>query len=188
MQFDAAPLHVVRSVTQRGLALYWDRLRKSRPLPIRSEFEPEERTHDPRQLAFYSVEQVDDRRRYKILHWGSQIAEAYDLGWTGKHLDEILPATIKSKILAAFETCVQTRSPIYMITCVEDAAGKSVDCERLLLPFGDGIAVAHIVASLQLISIDGAFEQQNIFGDLTTPLDYSIAAIIKPGFSSTAGG
>jgi hypothetical protein len=155
---------------------------------MRSEFEPEERTHDRRQLAFYSVKPADDRCRYEIQHWGSQIAEVYDLGWTGKHLDEILPATIKSKILAAFETCVKTRSPVYMTACIEDAAGKSVDCERLLLPFGDGTDVTHIVASLQLISIEGAFAQQKIFGDLTTPLDYSIAAIIKPGFSSAGAG
>jgi hypothetical protein len=38
------------------------------------------------------------------------------------------------------------------------------------------------VASLQLISVDGAFEHQNILGDLMMPLEYSFAAIVKPGF------
>jgi hypothetical protein len=36
-----------------------------------------------------------------------------------------------------------------------DAKGHRVDCERLLLPPGEGSTVQQIVASLQLISIKG---------------------------------
>ena len=37
-----------------------------------------------------------------------------------------------------------------------------MDCERLLLPFGDGAGVRHVMASLQLISLTGDFERKTI--------------------------
>ena len=52
------------------------------------------------------------------------------------------------------------RLRIYEIITTVDANAHVVECERLLLPFGDGEHVEQIVASLQLISFQGAIERQ----------------------------
>ncbi len=96
MHFDNASLQIIRSVTQRGLVLHWDRLRKGRPLPTLIEFEPDERSHEASQLSFCSVELESDRPRYRVLHGGSQMAAAYDSDWTGWHLDDALPEHVKT--------------------------------------------------------------------------------------------
>jgi hypothetical protein len=72
-----------------------------------------------------------------------------------------------------------------MVSSVADATGKMVDCEQLLLPFGTGAAVAHVLTSLQLISIAGDFIRQNIFGKISHPVDYSIMATIGAGIVSS---
>ena len=185
MQFDFANLQVIMSITQRGLALSWDRLRKGRPLPLLSEFELNERAHDPGQLAFCSVENQNNVRRYRNLHHGTQITEAFDSTWVGEYLDDVFPEAIKSMALADLDTCVGSCSLVYTVSRITDANGVSVDCECLLLPFGHGTEVAQIVVSLQLISIAGAFRRQNVLGGLIKPLRHSVAAIIEPGFTST---
>lgn len=183
MQFDFAVLQVIKSVTQREAALAWNRLREGRPLPSLSEFDFNESAHDPRQLAFCLVENQNDRRRYRILHSGTQITEAYDSSLEDKYLDHVFPEDEKSVALAALDTCAQSCSLVYTIWQITDAKGKFIDCECLLLPFGLGTEVTQIVVSSRLISIEAAFSRQNILGGLTEPLQHSVAAIIKPGFT-----
>ena len=45
---------------------------------------------------------------------------------------------------------------------VEDADGKEVSFERLLLPFGNADAVEQIVGSYKAISIEGSFKMSNL--------------------------
>ena len=47
---------------------------------------------------------------------------------------------------------------------VQDADGKDVSYERLLLPFGSAGKVEQIVGSLQGISIEGGFKVNNLMG------------------------
>ena len=47
---------------------------------------------------------------------------------------------------------------------VQDADGKDVSYERLLLPFGSGDAVEQIVGSYKSISIEGGFKINNLMG------------------------
>jgi len=113
------------------------------------------------------------------------MVSAYNSDRTGKYLDEILPDHIKTSVLAAHDRCRECACCIYMVSSVADATGKMVDCEQLLLPFGTGAAVAHVLTSLQLISIAGDFIRQNIFGKISHPVDYSIMATIGAGIVSS---
>ena len=45
---------------------------------------------------------------------------------------------------------------------MKDLYGRTVDYERLLMPFSDGAGVTHIMASLKTISEDGGFEIKNL--------------------------
>ena len=61
--------------------------------------------------------------------------------------------------------------PVFTISHVDDAYGRIVAYERLLLPFSDGGEVNRIVASLKTISEDGGFEIKNLMrGNDTLPV------------------
>ena len=47
---------------------------------------------------------------------------------------------------------------------LQDADGKDVSYERLLLPFGDNGKVEQIVGSFKAISIEGGFKMNNLMG------------------------
>jgi hypothetical protein len=183
MHFDKASAQIIRSVTQRGLYLQWDRLRNGRPMPLLNELELDGRNHDAGQLSFFSVETGNGRSRYHVLREGSHMVAAYNSDWTGKYLDEVFPDHIKVSVLAAYDRCRESACCVYTVSSVADVAAKAVDCERLLLPVGTGAVVTHIVTSLQLISI-GGFVRQNIFGCKSRPVDYSVMATVGPSVES----
>jgi len=184
INFESAPLQVVRSVTQRGLAIHWQRLKRGRSLPRLSEFHPEERMHDSRNFAVVRVITLGGRNRFRVIRQGSWITEAYNADWVGKYLDAALPEVNRKAVLAAFDQCVATGRMIYMMATTTDCQGRPVTVERLLLPLaGDGSAVEFVAVSLQLISIEGAFMQRNILGASRSRLDYSVS--VKIEMSST---
>lgn len=184
MHFDHASVQIIRSVTQCGLFLQWDRLRNGRPLPLLNELDLDGRNHDAGQLSFCSVETENERSRYRVLREGSHVAAAYNSDRTGKYLDDLFPDHVRTSTLQAYDRCRECACVVYTVSSVLDAAGKTVDCERLLLPFGIESVVTHIVASLQLISIEGGFVRQNIFGGDSRPVDYSVAAMVGAGVAS----
>ncbi len=72
---------------------------------------------------------------------------------------------------------------------VQDADGKDVSYERLLLPFGGGDAVQQIVGSYKAISIDGGFKINNLMGirSKATPVGV-ISAVIERDFVQPPAG
>jgi hypothetical protein len=58
--------------------------------------------------------------------------------------------------------CIARRFPAYTISNIDDAHGRIVAYERMLLPFSEGNDVTHILASLKTISEDGSFEIRNL--------------------------
>jgi hypothetical protein len=59
-----------------------------------------------------------------------------------------------------------------------------VDCERLLLPLGEGSTVQQIVASLQLISLKGEFERKSVLSKFETLSEVVFAGRIRSGSMS----
>jgi hypothetical protein len=64
--------------------------------------------------------------------------------------------------MPVYYKCVAVGLPIYTIANIDDSYGRIVAYERLLLPFADGGAVSHVIASLKTISEEGGFEIKNL--------------------------
>jgi hypothetical protein len=159
--FRDGTVHSIRSISQRGLAAAWARLAKQ-GLPSFDEFDPGSRVHDPKQLVVWKVEATQSQFVFRALYRGRLVDEAFNDGWAGKTLTEVTPASLRPAIISASDQCANTGCAIYTVLRTYDGAGYSVDLERLLLPFGQNGRVQIIVASLQLISMEGTVERPKV--------------------------
>jgi hypothetical protein len=185
MKFPDGTVSDIRSISQRGLAIYWARLTKKR-LPSFHEFNPEQRLHDPKQLAIWNVEAGNGRPVFRALYRGSLLDEAFNEGWIGRTLDDLIPEALLPAMSSGSQECFATARAIYMVLRTMDGAGHSVDLERLLLPFGEGGQVRQIVASLQLISLTCTAERRRIFSQFDAQLECVLSiSISASGLSST---
>ena len=67
---------------------------------------------------------------------------------------------------------------------VQDADGKDVSFERLLLPFGSAGAVEQIIGSYKAISIEGGFKIRDLMGITSKPVPMSIVnAVVDRGIA-----
>jgi len=64
--------------------------------------------------------------------------------------------------MPVYYECIARKLPVYTIATIDDAYGRLVNYERLLMPFSDGGDITHIIASLKTISEDGGFEIRNL--------------------------
>jgi hypothetical protein len=158
LKFENGTVHSIRSISQRGLAASWARLAKN-GLPTFDQFDPGPKVHDPKQLAVWKVEVNDAQLVFRAMYRGSLLDEAFNEGWTGKTLAEVTPPSLRPAIVSASDHCVSTGCAIYTVLRTYDGAGLPIDLERLLLPFGKNGRVRIIVASLQLISLEGTVER-----------------------------
>ncbi len=178
MKFSDGTINSIRSISQRGLAIYWARLAKADRLPSFREFDPGPRVHDPKQLAIWNVKSDGGRTVFRALYRGSLLDEAFNEGWIGRTLHDVTPPALRPAIISGSQECTGKRCAIYMILRTADGAGHSVDLERLLLPFGDDGQVKQIVASLQLISLKGAAERRKIVSSFGTQLHCELSVRI----------
>ena len=100
------------------------------------------------------------RPDFRALYRGSFIDEAVKDDWVGKTLAEVAPPTLRSPIIEASKHCASSGCAIYTVLRTYDGAGSPIDLERLLLPFGQNGRVRVIVASLQLVSLEGNVERR----------------------------
>lgn len=167
MTFSSAEPSVIRSIKQRDLLNTWLRLRAGGvSTPRLSLFQPSRFEEEWTDLVRYVVDWTDDVGVPVIDSHGSRIAFAY--GHTagkssqGMYLSDYLPPNMRPVVMPAYAECIGRAMPVYTITMVEDVYGRSVDYERLLLPFSDSGKVEHILASVKTISEDGSFELKNL--------------------------
>ena len=83
---------------------------------------------------------------------------------TNRYLDDAIGPERYARVVAFYRACVTRKRPTYSVSTVQDADGKDVSYERLLLPFGSGDAVEQIVGSYKAISIEGGFKINNLMG------------------------
>lgn len=180
MLFPAVSIQSVRSSNQRGLVTHWNALATDRRFPAITAFNPQARNHSPEQLILWDVERTDDGvgRRFRVRKLGLRAEEALGAGLIGKTMDEFVPESLREISLEGARECASSGNAIYaVITTV--AGGHQVDCERLLLPFGDGSAVGQIVASLQLISFQGPIDRRDVTRDFETKCYVSLSGLIS---------
>jgi hypothetical protein len=179
MKFQNTTADRVASISQRALLLYWQRLADGRPFPALAEFSPAERIHDPKQLVIWRVEPDGGKRRFRALHHGAHVAEVFGGSWAGRTMDEVVPAFALPFALHSAEACALTSRAVYTIFSTRDAQGHTIDCERLLLPLGTGGKVEQIVASLQLISLEGEFRRDTVLEKFDAHIDVAFAGVIS---------
>ena len=181
MQFSPASIQSIKSISQRALTLYWSRLARGRSFPPIAEFDPGPRLHDPKQLVIWSIEDAFGQRRFRALYQGTNVAEVFNSSWAGRTMDEVVPAPLKSMSMDGANECAASGCAIYTVFATFDANGHRVDCERLLLPLGDGSTVQQIVASLQLVSVKGEFERKSVLSKFETLSQVVFAGRIRSG-------
>lgn len=163
MEFESAQPSIVKSIKQRDLLNTWLRLyARSQSLPRKEEYQPERIDDELPDLVFYSVDTGTQPPRVTIESNGTRMSTAYGDTGKGRYLDEYLGEKLAPIVMPVYHECIARRLPAYTISNIDDAHGRIVAYERMLLPFSEGDDVTHILASLKTISEDGSFEIRNL--------------------------
>lgn len=176
MRFDVIPVQSIKAISQRTLALHWQALHARAGLPRFADFSPGERAHDPRGLLVWTVDELNGERAYRHLYGGAYVFEAFG---ADASVDTV-PDSLREIFTTGLDECVESASVVYMSIATSDTSGHKVECERLLLPFGDHGKVTHIMASLQLVSIQGSFERSTILRQFELQADLTFCGRIEP--------
>jgi hypothetical protein len=178
--FKAGAFDNVLSISQRGLALYWNQLREAGALfPRFDQFAPGPRKHDPKQLAVWNIERKSSGWVFRALYCGKFLGEAMTSSFEGKTLHQVTPPVMLPAFLAGSNECANTGSVIYMILSTITHEGHSIDLERLLLPFGRNGKVEQIVASVQLVSATRRIERPVAANSFAARCDAKLAVRIQ---------
>jgi len=188
LEFVSANPSIIKSIKQRDLLNTWLRLyAPAQRLPQLVEFQPDRIEEELPDLVFMTVEKADPLQ-IVIDRDGSRMSDAYGYAGRGRYLDEYLGPRLAPHIMPIYQQCVSRALPAYSIAHVDDARGRIVAYERLLLPFSEDSGVSHIVASLKTISEDGSFEIVNLMrGNDTLPSQKLRAVIDRELFHRMPG-
>jgi hypothetical protein len=157
-----AYLNAIKSVRQRALVQHWREIGGGR-LPSFERFQPSPAEHDPRQLIGWIVEGESDNRRFRTLQHGKFLSEAFGVDPLPlQPMQAVVPESLQKLAFDGLNECADACAPVYWVISTRDDGGRRVNCERLLLPFGESNKAMQIVASLQLISYDGEFTRQTV--------------------------
>jgi hypothetical protein len=188
VNFESANPTVVKSIRQRDLLNTWLRLfAPTQRLPSIGEFQPDRIEEELPDLVFMTVERAEPLQLV-IDSEGTRMSVAFGYTGKGRYLDEYLGARLAPLIMPIYRQCVARALPVYTVSHVDDACGRIVAYERLLLPFSESVGVTHIIASLKTISEDGSFEIRNLMrGNDTLPTPKLRAVIDRELFHRLPG-
>jgi hypothetical protein len=163
LEFESAKPSAVKAIKQRDLLNTWLRLyARAQSMPHIEEYQPARLADELADLVFYTVDTAPEPPRLTIQSDGTRMSNAYGHTGKGRFLDEYVGPRLASIVMPAYHECIRRGLPVYTIANVDDAYGRIVAYERLLLPFSEGGNVTHIIASLKTISEDGGFEIRNL--------------------------
>ena len=188
MNFESANPTVVKSIRQRDLLNTWLRLfAPAQRVPRIGEFQPDRIEDELPDLVFMTVEKAEPLQLI-IDNDGTRMSVAFGYTGKGRYLDEYLGARLAPLVMPIYQQCVARALPVYTVSHVDDACGRIVAYERLLLPFSENGGVTHIIASLKTISDDGSFEIRNLMrGSDTLPTPKLRAVIDRELFHRLPG-
>jgi hypothetical protein len=171
MEFESSDPSVIRSIKQRELLNTWLRAAaRHLPLPLIGNFQPNRFGEDLADMMGFDVRGVGDSARFLITQEGVRLTATYGNEHidpdkrTNRYLDDAIGPERYANVIELYRACVTHRRPAYSISTVQDADGKDVSYERLLLPFGSSSNVEQIVGSYKSISIEGGFKINNLMG------------------------
>jgi hypothetical protein len=181
MQFESASPSIVRSVKQRDLLNAWLRAFDKRgALPRLEDYRPDRVADELADMMGFDVIGDGDQARFLITQEGSRLTATYGNEHvdpdkrTNRYLDDAIGPQRYARVLPSYLACLAHRRPTYSVSMVQDADGKDVSYERLLLPFGSAGAVEQIVGSYKAISIEGGFKIRDLMGITSKPVPVSI--------------
>jgi hypothetical protein len=171
MEFESANPSVVRAIKQRVLLDAWLRaLGKPRALPALGDYQPDGIAEELPEMMGFDVGGDGGEPRFLITQEGFRLAATYGNEHidpdqrTNRYLDDAIGPALYARVVPCYRACLARKRPIYSISTVQDADGKDVSYERLLLPFGRAGGVEQIVGSYKAISIEGGFKITNLMG------------------------
>ncbi|MCC8938149.1 hypothetical protein H8A99_17115 [Bradyrhizobium sp. Arg68] len=194
MMFQSADPSVVKSITQRVLLNAWLRaLRQPNALPLPRDFRTDGSADERADMMEFDVIGSGDAARFLITQEGTRLATAYGTEHiepaqrANRYLDDAIGSERYAGVILSYRACLARKRPTYTVATVQDADGKDVSYERLLLPFGRGDSVEHIIGSYKAISIEGGFRLRNLMGVTakTVPV-VTVRAVIDRAFVPAA--
>ncbi|MCC8958442.1 PAS domain-containing protein [Bradyrhizobium sp. Pear77] len=189
MHFESANSSVIKSIRQRDFLNTWLRLfARGQTIPRIVEFQPERIEEDLPDIVFLTVDAAAEPPQVTIESDGTRMATAYGHSGKGCLLDDYLGPRLAPVVMPVYHECIARRLPAYTITDIDDIYGHVVAYERLLLPFSDGGAVTHLVASLKTISKSGSFEIRNLMRGNDALPNFKLCAIIDRDLFHRAPG
>ena len=184
MRFETIPVQAVKSMSQRNLAIHWRTLHARRGLPRFADFSPGDRAHDPRQILLWRIDEQGSTRSYRPLYGGDYVFEAFG---PEASVPDSVPGSLRDAFWAGLDACAASADIVYMSIATSDSSGHRIECERLLLPFGNGGAkVTHMLASLQLFSVAGTFRRDTIVQQFEREADVTFCGRIPPAAATSA--
>jgi hypothetical protein len=181
LDFRSANPSIIRSVKQRDLLNAWLRAFDRRgSLPRREDYRPERIADEFADMMGFDVVGSGNQARFLITQEGSRLTTTYGNEHidpdkrTNRYLDDAIGPQRYARVLPSYLACLAHRRPTYSVAMVQDADGKDVSYERLLLPFGSADAVEQIVGSYKAISIEGGFKIRDLMGAGSKPVPESV--------------
>jgi hypothetical protein len=163
MNFLETGPEVVQSINQRWLLNQWKHLRNGHAVPIWKHLPIDDLKRMQETVMFCELVPDSNGGRFLIRYLGERIAMSYGGDFQGWYLDEALPQTWRENALATYWKAIDSKQPVYNAVDTRDRDGRMVHMERLLLPFSrNGIAADGILASIETVSLEGKFEQENL--------------------------
>ncbi len=147
------PIEQVRYSRLRALHAYWASLRGEEAVPARAAFDP---VHIPSLLKHVCLMEVlegpEERRiRYRVA--GTGVTSFTGAEFSGRFVDEVLPARFLRHAMAIYEAAIEERRPVFAETCYHrggDQGPDPVAMARLLLPLRDeSRPVSHLLVGYQ---------------------------------------
>ena len=180
MDFAKAAPDVVQSINQRWLLNYWKRVRGTRELPVWKHMPVDELGSMVDALMFCDLVPNREGGRFLIRYLGRRIAQSYGGDFCGRYLDEALPPAWRENALTTYRKAIEAKRPVYNAVDTRDRDGRLVHLERLLLPFSrDGMVADRVLSSIETISIDGKFAQDNLGRSPHVSSDCALVATIE---------
>ena len=181
LDFQSASPSIVRSVKQRDLLNAWLRAFDKRgTLPRLEQYRPDRIADELAEMMGFDVVGEGDRARFLITQEGSRLTATYGNEHidpdqrTNRYLDDAIGPARYARVIPSYRACLAHKRPTYSVAMVQDADGKDVSYERLLLPFGSAGAVERIVGSYKAISIEGGFKIRDLMGIGSRPYPVSV--------------
>lgn len=179
MRFEQRRPDIIRAISQRALIDWWTRSRGASRIPDYATPLPEHLASHDSNLMHCDVVPSDGRLRFRMRVIGSRLAAAYGGSWPGRFLDEALAPNLRAAAQQVYCKVVESRQPVYSILETRDRRSHQVQYERLVLPFREaGDDVDRVITSVEMVSVDGAFDDHNLMVRKPDTPAYLIHALI----------